>query len=172
MKPDWDKLAEEFKDSPNVAIYDVDCTAKGEKLCTKVGVSGYPTIKYYLADDPKAKDFNEGRDYKSIKKFVEKTFKAGCKIDTKEGCNEDQKKIIDELKDKPVEDVKAYAKKKEDEAQVLKDKRWAHVEESKKVIKQLKKEEAALSLKKNTAQRIIDHKDPPKKEEKEEKEEL
>jgi len=161
MKPDWDKLAEEFKDSPNVAVYDVDCTAKGESLCTKVGVKGYPTIKYYLADDAKAKDYNEGRDYKSIHKFIEKTFKAACKIDTKEGCSEAQVKIIDELKEKSVEDVKAYVKSREEEGQALKDKRWAHIEESKKAIKQLKKEEAEITLKKNTAQRVVEFKEPP-----------
>jgi len=45
MKPDWDALSAEFKDSPKVIIGDVDCTAGGKPLCDKYGVRGYPTIK-------------------------------------------------------------------------------------------------------------------------------
>jgi thiol-disulfide isomerase/thioredoxin len=40
MKPDWDKLAEEFADSQKVVIADVDCTASGKALCEKYGVQG------------------------------------------------------------------------------------------------------------------------------------
>ena len=40
MKPDWDKLSEEFSDSQKVVIADVDCTASGKALCEKYGVQG------------------------------------------------------------------------------------------------------------------------------------
>jgi len=50
MKPDWDTLGAEFKDSTKVVIGDADCTAGGKSLCDKFGVRGYPTIK--CACDP------------------------------------------------------------------------------------------------------------------------
>ncbi len=40
MKPDWDSLADEYKDSKTVIIADVDCTADGKPLCEKFGVKG------------------------------------------------------------------------------------------------------------------------------------
>ena len=139
MKPDWDKLSAEFKDSASVQIVDVDCTVE-EKLCSKVGVSGYPTIKYYLADEPnKPKDYQGGRDLKALKKFVEDTFKAACDIDTKNNCNDEQSKIIDELTGKDIEDVRKFVKDRQDEVKKQKDARWEFVEESKKKLKNLKK---------------------------------
>ena len=47
MKPDWDRLGEEYADRSDVIIGDADCTASGESLCKAQGVSGYPTIKYF-----------------------------------------------------------------------------------------------------------------------------
>jgi len=38
MKPDWDKLMEEFADSPTQLIADVDCTADGKSLCEANGI--------------------------------------------------------------------------------------------------------------------------------------
>merc|ERR1711957_475935 len=56
MKPDWDKLMAEFKDSKTALVADVDCTAGGKALCDRIGVRGYPTIKQ---GDP-----NNMEDYK------------------------------------------------------------------------------------------------------------
>lgn len=165
MKPDWDKLSAEFKDSSNVQIVDVDCTVE-EKLCSKVGVSGYPTIKYYLADEPnKPKDYQGGRDLKSLKKFVEDTFKAACDVDTKNNCNDEQSKIIDELTGKGIEDVRKFVKEREDEIKVQKEARWAFVEESKKKIKEFKKIESKAALHEQIATKMLDKLEPTKKEE-------
>eukprot|EP00493_Phyllostaurus_siculus_P014484 UN14708 len=46
MKPAWDKLIKEYKDSTTALIADVDCTAAGKPLCDANGVQGFPTIKY------------------------------------------------------------------------------------------------------------------------------
>jgi hypothetical protein len=173
MKPDWDKLSTEFKDSPSVQIVDVDCTAAGESVCSKVGVSGYPTIKYYLADEPsKPKDYQGGRTYDDLKKFTEKTFKAGCNIETKDNCTDAMKTDIDELTGKSLDDVKAFLKSRQDEIKKAKDERWDYIEESKKKIKELKKIEAVASGRKMIAQKMVDFLDPPKKEEEDKKEEL
>ena len=37
---------EDFKDSKTALVGDADCTADGKALCDKIGVRGYPTIKY------------------------------------------------------------------------------------------------------------------------------
>jgi hypothetical protein len=39
-------------------------------VCTKHGVSGYPTIKYFMAGDKTPKDFNGGRKLDELKKFT------------------------------------------------------------------------------------------------------
>ena len=49
MKPDWDKLGGYYADHPSVLIVDVDCTADGQGTCQRMGVQGYPTIKYFMS---------------------------------------------------------------------------------------------------------------------------
>lgn len=46
-KPAWDDLGKEYADHPNVLIGDVDCTVSKD-VCNEMGVSGYPTIKYWV----------------------------------------------------------------------------------------------------------------------------
>jgi len=69
MKPDWDKLAAEYKDSQTIVIADVDCTAAGKAKCDEVGVRGYPTIKYGDPDD--LQDYKGGRSFADLQKFAE-----------------------------------------------------------------------------------------------------
>merc|ERR1711997_87524 len=57
-------------------VADVDCTAGGEKLCQKVGVQGYPTIKYGDPDD--LKDYQGGRSYEDFKKFAAENLGPTC----------------------------------------------------------------------------------------------
>ncbi|CAH1401957.1 unnamed protein product [Nezara viridula] len=45
-KPEFQDAAEQVKDDPKMAFAAVDCT-KHSSLCQTVGVTGYPTIKYY-----------------------------------------------------------------------------------------------------------------------------
>ena len=35
LKPDWDKLMDEFNGSPGSLVADVDCTTEGQSLCEK-----------------------------------------------------------------------------------------------------------------------------------------
>lgn len=68
MKPDWDKLMEQFKGSATQLVADVDCTADGKPLCDDAGVRGYPTIKY--GDPADLQDYQGGRDFDSLAKFA------------------------------------------------------------------------------------------------------
>ena len=70
MKPAWDQLGDEFAGSKTVLIGDVDCTVEKD-LCSKYGVRGYPTIKYWKAGAESP--YQGGRDYAVLKKFVEDT---------------------------------------------------------------------------------------------------
>lgn len=111
MKPDWDRLGEFYHkgDAPVAQIIDVDFTVSGnEELCGKYGVQGYPTIKYFNADDaPKTgKAYEGGRDYNSLKKFVRKLTKPPCVVATNENCSKKELAFIEEASAWDVEKMK------------------------------------------------------------------
>jgi len=85
MKPDWDALADEFKDSQKVLIADVDCTAAGKSLCERMDVRGYPTIKSFSPPDDTGEAYEGGRDLASLRTFAE-NLGPGCSLDAKENC--------------------------------------------------------------------------------------
>ena len=91
MKPDWDALSAEFKDSTKVIVGDVDCTAGGKPLCDKYGVRGYPTIKFFNPPDEEGEDYKGGRDLAALKKFASTELGPGCSVDALENCDETQK---------------------------------------------------------------------------------
>merc|ERR1711862_789845 len=76
LAPDWQKLMDDFKDSPTSLIAEVDCTAGGQPLCEKNEVQGYPTLKYGEPGD--LKDYNGGRTYDDLKKFAEENLGPTC----------------------------------------------------------------------------------------------
>jgi len=92
MKPDWDKLMAEFKDSSIAVVADVDCTASGKPLCDEVGVKGYPTIKY--GDPNNLEDYKGGRKFDDLKKFAEETLGPTCGPANLELCDEEKKSLI------------------------------------------------------------------------------
>jgi len=76
MKADWEKLMDDFKDSPTALVGDVDCTADGKPLCDSNGVQGFPTIKYGDVGD--LKDYQGGRKYEDLKKFADENLGPTC----------------------------------------------------------------------------------------------
>ena len=114
MKPAWDSLMEEFEDSDTVLVADVDCVGDGKPLCDKVGVKGFPTIKYGDPDD--LQDYKGGRDENELSKFTN-TLKPGCDVETLENCSDEDKAVIEELREKdvtePQEQILAEAKERE-----------------------------------------------------------
>jgi len=128
MKPDWDKLMKEYKDSETVLIADVDCTAAGQPLCESNGVRGYPTIKH---GDPAAlEDYQGGRDLSALQKFA-KGLKPVCSPAKIDLCDDDQKakiqalealsekELADKIKeeDKKIADAEKYFKDEVDKLQ-------------------------------------------------------
>jgi len=104
MKPDWDSLGSTFADSKTVVIADVDCTAAGKSLCEKMGIKGYPTIKYYNPPDEDGEDYKGDRSLEALKKFVESDLGPGCSVDTKENCSAEQLKDLEKYIAMPAAD--------------------------------------------------------------------
>jgi len=112
MKPDWDKLAAEYKDHASILIGDADCTAGGKSLCDSVGVRGYPTIKH--GDPSDLQDYKGGRDLSSLKKFAE-SLGPTCGPANLDLCDDAKKKQIEEFKALGAAKRETTIKEKEEE---------------------------------------------------------
>lgn len=123
----------------------MDCTTGGEPLCSKHGVKGYPSIKYFKAGKPSSIEYNGGRDFASLKTFVENTFKASCEPLTGKGCNEQEKRYIEKTKDKSVEELETERKEKEADLKAMKKERSDAEKEMKDKEKKWKSKETALN---------------------------
>merc|ERR1719174_3490466 len=99
MKPAWDQLSGDFADSTAVAIIDVDCTKDDSKdLCSKYGVKGYPTIKYFTSStDPLGDKYEGGRTYDDLKKFADENLGPSCSPAELDLCNDEQKAEIEKF---------------------------------------------------------------------------
>ena len=106
MKPAWDQLGDEYASSSSVVIGDADCTASGKSLCDANDVRGYPTIKYYNAENPDGAAYNGGRDFDSLKKFTDENLSAKCLLDDTEGCSDKEKEFMEKWKGKPADEIK------------------------------------------------------------------
>jgi len=151
MKPDWDSLGAEYKDSKTVLIADVDCTAGGKPLCDKFGVRGYPTIKYFNPPDEEGEDYKGGRDLAALKKFVESDLGPGCSADTKENCSAEQLKELETYiamdageRATKLETMKAALKKAEDDHNELLKGLQAQFKESQDGLEKLKEDSAPV----------------------------
>jgi len=117
MKPAWDKLSEEFKDSKTGVIADVDCTAAGKDLCGEKGVRGYPTIKY--GDPNNLEDYKGGRDFDSLKKFAEENLGPTCGPANLDLCSDENKALIEKFSKMSESDLAAAIKEKTDAAEKM-----------------------------------------------------
>lgn len=111
MKPDWDKLMEMYAGSATDVVGDVDCTAAESKaLCERIGVEGYPTIKW---GDP-SKDLDKyplSRKWDDILKFATENLgpvPPKCGPDHIDLCNPGDKATIDKFSAMSDEDLDAY----------------------------------------------------------------
>jgi len=98
MKPAWDKLIAEYKDSNSALVADVDCTAAGKDLCETHGVEGFPTIKW--GDPSDLQDYEGERELKALKKFAKENLKPMCSPANIDLCDADKKKDIEDFRKK------------------------------------------------------------------------
>jgi len=111
MKPSWDRLMEEFKDSKSGIVADVDCTVE-EELCSKHGVEGYPTIKHGTVGN--LQDYNGEREYDDLLKFAKENLGPTCGPKNLDLCSEEQKKAISTAQALKDDDLKKQIKDIED----------------------------------------------------------
>merc|ERR1711957_126033 len=96
---------DEFKGSTSSLVADADCTAAGQPLCEKLGVRGYPTIKY--GDPNDLKDYSGGRTFDDLKKFADENLGPTCGPDNLDLCDEDNKALIQKYSAMSEDDLKA-----------------------------------------------------------------
>jgi protein disulfide-isomerase A6 len=97
MKAAWNQLGGVFASSATVVIGDVDCTVEKD-LCSKHGVRGYPTIKYFTdATGPDGEDYKGGRELGALKAFADENLGPSCSPDNRDLCSEEQLKEIDDV---------------------------------------------------------------------------
>lgn len=107
MKPDWDRLGENFAKSDTVVIADVDCTIEKD-LCSQYGVQGYPTIKYFTGSTDASGDaYNGGRTYDELKKWADENLGPSCGFNNKDLCDADQLKAIEDAEALSDDDLQA-----------------------------------------------------------------
>lgn len=114
MKPDWDKLMEEYAGSSTQLIGDVDCTSTdGQALCQAKGVRGYPTIKW--GDPADLQDYQGGRDLESLRQFAEENLKPVCSPSNIDLCDDEKKAAILKFQAMAAEELDKLIKEKEEE---------------------------------------------------------
>jgi len=147
MKPDWDKLMAEYKDSPTAAVVDVDCTAGGKSLCDANGVRGYPTIKY--GDPNDLQDYKGGRSMKDLQKFASENLGPTCGPNNLDLCDDAKKKQIEELQALGVDELDKRIKAEEQKQKDAEKKFEEEVDKLQKRYKELstEKEETLESIK-------------------------
>jgi len=117
MKPDWDKLSDEYKDSTTAGVFDVDCTTAGKSLCEQHGVRGYPTIKW--GDPSNLEDYKGGRSLDALKKFAAENLKPVCSPANLDLCDADKKTQIEGFMAMGADALEAKIKEKKDEQDKL-----------------------------------------------------
>ena len=93
MAPDWEKLAEEWKDHAVGFVAEVDCTTTGKPLCDANGLRGYPTMKY--GDPHDLQDYQGGRHYADLAQFATENLKPVCSVGNIELCDAEKKVHIE-----------------------------------------------------------------------------
>jgi len=95
----------EFEDSETALVADVDCTAAGEELCAKVGVEGYPTLKY--GDPLNLQDYDGGREFEDLLNFAKENLGPICGVANLDLCDAEQKAKIETLIAEGIEKLQA-----------------------------------------------------------------
>ena len=101
MAPAWQQLGETFNaETSSVLIADVDCSAEGKDLCEQFSVRGYPTIKFFVDGDEVGSDYKGGRDFDSLKAFVQDVLEIQCNIQDPKECSDKEKSYLEKFKAK------------------------------------------------------------------------
>ncbi|EXC13336.1 Protein disulfide isomerase-like 2-2 [Morus notabilis] len=79
LAPEYEKLGASFKKAKSVLIGKVDCD-EHKSLCSKYGVSGYPTIQWFPKGFLEPKKYEGARGAEALAEFVKKEGRTNVKI--------------------------------------------------------------------------------------------
>ncbi|KAK2996345.1 hypothetical protein RJ639_024949 [Escallonia herrerae] len=79
LAPEYEKLAGSFKKAKSVLIGKVDCD-EHKSLCSKYGVSGYPTIQWFPKGSLEPKKYEGARSAEALSEFVNNEGGTNVKI--------------------------------------------------------------------------------------------
>jgi len=153
MKPAWDKLMKNWNKGDRTKtslIADVDCTSEtGKPLCEKIGVEGFPTIKWGDASNLEA--YDGGRDYDAMKKFAKENLKPLCSPANIDLCDDEKKKEIAAFQAMPAADLEKQIEEKKAEMKAAEDTFTEDVKKLQDTYAQLQKDkdEAVANVKKS-----------------------
>lgn len=103
MKPDWDRLMEDFKGSPTALVAEVDCANAGEDLCEVQGVKGYPSLRF--GDPADLQDYEGSRSYDALKAFADKKLVPMCTVANIHLCDARKRKRIEKIQNMDVDEL-------------------------------------------------------------------
>lgn len=70
MKPEYEKLKAKYKNNPKHRVAMINCD-ENKDTCSKKGVNGYPTIRYYKnPNDDKYVEYNDSRTESAMDSFI------------------------------------------------------------------------------------------------------
>ncbi|KAG8648309.1 probable protein disulfide-isomerase A6 [Manihot esculenta] len=79
LAPEYERLGTSFKKAKSVLVGKVDCDAH-KSLCSKYGVSGYPTIKWFPKGSLEPKKYEGGRTAEDLAEFINSEGGTNVKI--------------------------------------------------------------------------------------------
>lgn len=94
---------DDYASHSTTLVNKVDCTSEENRpLCEKVGVQGFPTIKYGYPED--LQSYEGGRDIESLKSHV-KSLKAQCTVTDLSTCSVKEQELIEKYSKMDVGDI-------------------------------------------------------------------
>jgi hypothetical protein len=157
MKPDWDKLTEEFAASKTGVVADVDCTKDDAKdLCSRMGVKGYPTIKYFTETTAATGDSYEGgRSYADLKKWADENLGPSCSPSSLDLCNDEQTAEIEKYQAMDLSELEEMVESKTKAAEAAEKKFKDEVAKLQKKYEELQTEKEAAVEASNVDMRVM-----------------
>jgi len=149
MKPDWDQLMGEYAESKTALIADVDCTAGGQTLCEKIGVTGYPTIKF--GDPSDLQDYKGERTLAALQSFASENLGPQCDLNNLELCDDVDKKFIEKFKKWDMDELDIGIDEKKQKIASLEKSHTKVIEGVEKQIRQLREKIDTENMKKEAA---------------------
>mmetsp|Transcript_19144 Transcript_19144/g.42963 ORF Transcript_19144/g.42963 Transcript_19144/m.42963 type:complete len:231 (+) Transcript_19144:66-758(+) len=135
IKPDWDRLMEDFVGNDLALIADVDCVGSGKELCLDMGIKGYPTLRY--GDPNDLMEYKGSKTYDDMKKFAEEKLRPQCGPATPDLCSDSQRTLIESFQTLSTGELIKRIKDKETQIEKLDSEHKEYVEKIKRQYEEI-----------------------------------